>query len=105
MKLDDWQFDTQGRITTPGKFEGEMLYMPYFWGCFVDGCAVDNESDGSIRVDVIEDDKNALRAALDWERNPLRKQGIERAIRILSRKTTLSFVQSDDGFIIERRAR
>lgn len=33
-----------GRIQSPGKFEGEPLYVPYFWDAYLDGWA--DEDDG-----------------------------------------------------------
>lgn len=36
-----------GIIRSPGKFEGEMLYVPYFWDCFLNGGA-DNDEDGML---------------------------------------------------------
>jgi hypothetical protein len=35
-----------GRIVSPGQFEGEMVYVPYFWEMFLDGFA-DND-DGEV---------------------------------------------------------
>jgi hypothetical protein len=37
--LANYRVNAQGRIVSPGKFEGEMLYVPYFWGAFLDGGA------------------------------------------------------------------
>lgn len=105
MKPDEFQFDTEGRITSPGKFEGEMIYVPYFWECFVDGSMAEERPDGSIRMDVIEDDKVFFKFMMNQEREPSRIQGLARALEILKKKTSISFDQSDDGFITERRAR
>ena len=44
-----------GIIVSPGKFEGEMLYVPYFWEQYIDGGA--DEDDGDIiSFTVTEDD-------------------------------------------------
>lgn len=34
-----------GRIVSPGKFEGEPIYVPYFWDMTLSGCAPDEEFD------------------------------------------------------------
>lgn len=36
-----YEIDERGVIRSPGKFEGEMLYAPYFWEALLNG-----ESDG-----------------------------------------------------------
>ena len=35
----------EGRITSPGKFQGEMAYVPYFWSLYLDGCADRDDGD------------------------------------------------------------
>jgi len=32
-----YEVDNNGVIRSPGKFEGEMLYVPYLWNCILDG--------------------------------------------------------------------
>lgn len=34
---DEYQHDSNGKITQPGKFEGEPIFAPYFWGLALDG--------------------------------------------------------------------
>jgi hypothetical protein len=34
-----------GRIVSPGQFEGETIYIPYFWDVFLNGDA--DEDDGT----------------------------------------------------------
>lgn len=34
-----YTWDASGRITSPGKFEGEPLFAPVFWGIALDGFA------------------------------------------------------------------
>jgi hypothetical protein len=36
-----------GRITSPGKFEGQRLYVPYFWGKVLEGWQDDEDEDGT----------------------------------------------------------
>jgi hypothetical protein len=35
--LDDYAVDANKIIRSPGKFEGEPLYVPYFWDCATQG--------------------------------------------------------------------
>lgn len=55
--LATWDVDPDmGVIRSPGKFEGEMLYVPYFWNALLDGGADDD--DGEIaHFDVSEVDR------------------------------------------------
>lgn len=32
-----------GRIQTPGQFEGEAIYLPYYWDIFMEGGADDDD--------------------------------------------------------------
>lgn len=34
-----------GRITSPGKFEGEPIYAPYFWDLYLNGFADDDDGE------------------------------------------------------------
>lgn len=53
--LANYDIDNNGVITSLGKFEGEMLYVPYFWEIGLDGCA-DEDEDGVFTFDIDEDD-------------------------------------------------
>jgi hypothetical protein len=45
--------DSDGLIRTPGKFEHEMLYVPYFWDAALNG---DSSTDtGSVFFTIIDD--------------------------------------------------
>lgn len=41
-----YRTDARGRILDPGKFEGEMIYVPYFWEAYLNGFA--DRDDGRI---------------------------------------------------------
>lgn len=42
-----------GKITSPGKFEGEPVYVPHFWDCVLDGEGYDDaDGDDAIRVNI-----------------------------------------------------
>lgn len=45
-----------GRITTPGKFEGEAVYVPYFWDAYLNGFA-DRDNGTVLGFDVTAEDK------------------------------------------------
>ncbi len=55
--LKQYTVSPYGRITNPGKFEGEMIYVPYFWECFLDGTA---DSDNPISISVTPSDLAAF---------------------------------------------
>ena len=54
--LRDYNVDSGGVIRSPGKFEGEYLYVPYFWDLFLNGCA-DEDDGGVLRFNVTEKDR------------------------------------------------
>lgn len=41
--IKDYNVDANGVIRRPGKFEGEMLYVPYFWQMGLEGMADDDD--------------------------------------------------------------
>lgn len=43
-------------ITSPGKFQGEPRWAPYFWEMAMDGCIDGEEDDLTVWFDVIEPD-------------------------------------------------
>ncbi len=53
----DYQISRGGMIKSPGKFEGEMIYMPYFFGVFMEGGADGEDERGRITVSVSKEDK------------------------------------------------
>lgn len=47
-----------GRIVSPGKFEGEPVFAPYFWDIYCSGSMSDYDDDGeSIRIAVVDSDR------------------------------------------------
>lgn len=78
--LSQYRVDSHGRITSPGKFEGEMLYVPYFWNEFLDGGA--DEDDGEVLgFDVLPEDKEAFPE--------------------LRRRRKIRLMETDQGFVVE----
>lgn len=69
-----------GIIRNPGKFEGEAIYVPYFWDCFLNGGA-DGDDGTVLRFDVTADDK-AIFPELEGRR-------------------TVTLYERDDGFVCE----
>lgn len=62
-----------GYIVSPGKFEGEPVYAPYFWSLALEGGAVEDDIDGGLRVEVAPEDMREfpelanVRAVCLWE--------------------------------------
>ena len=47
-----YECDEQGRITSPGKFEGEMYYIPYFYDIAIQGDGEWDYEDGTVTVQI-----------------------------------------------------
>jgi len=89
--MKQYKVDQNGIIRSPGKFEGEMLYIPHFWGAFLDGMADDDdgktlsfnvdaedikeypELTGVHRVTLVEDDTGFVHGKAIGARHGLRK--------------------------------
>ena len=67
-------------ITSPGKFEGEALYVPYFWDLFLNGDG-DSGDEGELIFTITPED---------------REQFPE-----LGRRTTVTLIEDDNGFVCE----
>jgi hypothetical protein len=76
----DYTVDDHGRINSPGKFEGEMVYMPYFWDAYLDGFADDDDGE-TLSFNITPED---------------REQFPE-----LGCRRTLQLYVRDDGFVCE----
>ena len=50
---------SNGVITSPGKFEGEPRFAPYFWGIILDGL-VQRDETADIDVVIVDDEARAL---------------------------------------------
>jgi hypothetical protein len=100
MNISDYDFGEDGRIKTPGKFEGEMLYLPKFWEESLDGLA-DTNRDGSIGLDVVSTDIEFFANEARFETGS-RLLGLHRAVEALRRKRRIVFFERDDGFVTEK---
>lgn len=69
-----------GRISSPGKFEGEMVYVPYFWGHGLEGLA--DKDDGEMYTFRVMPEELAVFPEL----------GKSKTVRLRER---------DDGFVME----
>lgn len=69
-----------GVIRSPGKFEGERTYVPYYWEAYLNGMA-DDDDGHTLRFDVTAEDK---------KRFP-----------ILSRRKSVHLIETDQGFVTE----
>lgn len=76
------QFNVKdGRIVSPGKFEGEMVYLPFFWEMFLDGAA-DNDDGKVISIKIEPKDR-------------------EMFPELGTRQKRVRFYETDQGFVTE----
>lgn len=71
-----------GIIRSPGQFEGEAVYVPYFWEAYLNGCA-DRDDGRILGFDVTADDRIIFPE--------------------LKGRKTVKLYQRDDGFVCEVR--
>ena len=69
-----------GIIKTPGQFEGEMLYVPYFWDAYLNGMA-DRDDGKTLGFDLTKEDKDMFPE--------------------LKGRRTIKLYQRTDGFVVE----
>ena len=65
-------------IKSPGKFEGESIWAPYFWDLYLDG-GYDNDDGETVNFVINDEDRKAFPALKEY--------------------TKYSFRVSDDGFV------
>lgn len=82
--LSQYLLDDAGRISNPGKMEGEPLYVPYFLDMALDGFA-DYDDDDNFVIDISDDDKKIFPALDGWK--------------------TITLEESDTGFVYHTLAR
>jgi hypothetical protein len=56
--LNEYKVNAQGIIESPGKFEGEMLYVPFYWNVAMNGFA--NFDNGKVFGFVIEPEDKVM---------------------------------------------
>lgn len=79
--LANYTVDKRGIILSPGKFEGEMLYVPFFWNAFLEGFA-DRDNGKVIGFDITADDRAMFP-------------------ELSKRKRTIRLIEREDGFVVE----
>ena len=79
--IKEYDINQHGRIRNPGRFEGEMLYVPAFWDAYLNGCA-DSDDGTVLSFDITPEDRK------EFPELPRRKR-------------TVRLWQRDDGFVIE----
>lgn len=89
----DFEWDENGRIVSPGKFEGEMLYVPALWAKSV----IDGGVGGRVvRVSVSAIDKATMKSFFGSVRGNYSKlQGFLVAVASLQKKRSVSLVERD----------
>jgi len=70
----------QDIVSHPGKFEGCMAYVPYFWEVYLDGCA--DRDDGKVLGFNVNTEDKAIFPELKQRR-------------------TVKLVETDQGFVCE----
>ncbi len=78
--LKAYDVSPSGRIKSPGKFEGEMLYVPYFWDAYLNGM-VDFDDGRVMGFYITKEDKLMFPE--------------------LKRKRTVKLLERDDGFVVQ----
>jgi len=101
--LDSYNWNSYGIITDPGKFEGEMLYIPYFWQVSLDGCGEFRSTDSTVSVDIEDFDVKTFEDWLDYFRTRKldKVEGLVKAIKRLKRKRVVTLFEENNGFVSE----
>ena len=86
----DW--NGLGRITNPGKFEGEMLYVPAFWSMSLE---LNEHCFEITKQDII--DMKLLQTHVSSEYEIM--QGFLIALNELKEKRKIKISQTNDGFV------
>ena len=77
-----WQHTVAyGRITDPGKFEGERPYVPFYWDAYLNGGA-DSDDGTVLRFKVTREDRQLFPG-------------------LLNRRRVVSLIETDQGFVCE----
>jgi len=71
-----------GRIRSPGAFEGEAIYLPYFWSQAMEGFA-DRDDGKTFTIFITKEDKKLFP-------------------ELGNRRKTVKMYQTEQGFICER---
>jgi len=87
--LADYDWNEQGIITSPGKFQGQMIYMPAAWDIYMNGFSDDEYDEHEVLVSTVEIDST------DWPE-------VKRDHRLAEGRWYLvRFYEDDQGFVRE----
>jgi len=78
--LRNYKINERGMISSPGKFESEMLYVPYFWNLGLEGSA-DRDNGKIFGFDISPEEKFVFPE--------------------LRGRRTVKLYERDDGFVVE----
>lgn len=79
--LNSYDVDKYGIIRSPGKFEGEMIYVPHYWDAYLRGFA-DRDDGRVLGFDITKEDRAEFP-------------------ELEERQRTVKLDQRDDGFVCE----
>ena len=79
--LKHYDINEKGMIISPGKFQGEMIYVPYYWEAFLSGWA-DRDDGKVLGFDITPEDRAIFGLMLKGRR-------------------TVRLYERDDGFVAE----
>jgi hypothetical protein len=79
--LAQYDVDEHGIIRSPGQFEGEAVYVPYFWNAYLEGCA-DRDNGRTLGFDITPEDRQMFP-------------------ELGAKRRTVKLYQRDDGFVCE----
>jgi hypothetical protein len=79
--LAQYNVDKHGIIRSPGQFEGEAVYVPYFWNAYLEGCA-DRDNGRTLGFDITPEDRQMFP-------------------ELGTKRRTVKLYQRDDGFVCE----
>ena len=82
MAVCEYECDEQGRITSPGKFEGEMCYLPYFYDLAMCGEGEFDEEDGTFTVTIEPEDRELFP-------------------QLVANQHSVTMIESESGFVYE----
>lgn len=82
--LNDYTINSSSMITSPGKFEGEPIFAPYYWENGLNGMA-DEDNGETFTFDLTADDYAMWPELRDWMGN--------------DESNTLIMSESEQGFV------
>lgn len=95
----EYTLSQTGVIQNPGRFEGCMLWVPYFWDVSLDGVG-DEQDGGVVSIPVTKEDKDYFDSL--WREPGVPNADTLRAVaKMLRRRQRIRLYQREDGFVCE----